>query len=190
MSHKVEIAPTGRASCRGCKQAITKGTPRFGEEFPSPYSEEGGLSYRYWHLPCAATKMANELAPALAAFEGELPGDVARAEIEALVREHMKPEMPYAEHAPNGRARCRACDESIGKGELRVAFERTFEGPMGTQKGAAYAHARCLAKYLEREKEYGREAPAAVDLLATVEKHSADKLAPEDLAALRAGLGL
>ena len=188
MSHKVEIAPTGRASCRGCKQAIAKGTPRFGEEFRNPYSEESGLSYRYWHLACAATKMANELAPALAAYEGEL-GDVARAEIEALVREHMKPEMPFAEHAPNARARCRACDETIPKGDLRVAFERVFEGPMGPQKGAAYAHARCLAKYLEREKEFGREAPAPADLLATIERHSGGKLAPEDLTALREGLG-
>jgi hypothetical protein len=186
MSHKVEIAPTGRASCRGCKQSIAKGTPRFGEEFRNPYSEEGGLSYRYWHLPCAATKMANELAPALAAYEGELEG---RAEVDALVREHMKPEMPFAERAPNGRARCRACDESIAKGELRVAFERMFEGPMGPQKGAAYAHARCLAKYLEREKEFGRETPAPADLLATVERNSGGKLAPEDLAALREGLG-
>jgi poly [ADP-ribose] polymerase 1 len=187
MSHKVEIAPTGRASCRGCKQAIAKGTPRFAEEFRSPYSEEGGLSYRYWHLPCAGTKAANELAPALAAYEGELEG---RAEIEALVREHIKPEMPFAEHAPNGRARCRACDESIAKGELRVAFERTFEGPMGPQKGAGYAHARCLAKYLEREKSSGRDAPAPADLLATVQRHSGGKLAPEDLAAMREGLGL
>jgi hypothetical protein len=187
MSHKVEIAPTGRASCRGCKQVIAKGTPRFGEEFRNPYSEEGGLSYRYWHLPCAATKMANELAPALAEFGGELAG---RAEIEALVREHMKPEMPFAEHAPNGRARCRACDESIAKGELRVAFERMFEGPMGPQRGVAYAHARCLSKYLEREKEFGRETPAPADLLVTVESHSAGKLAAEALAALRAGLGM
>jgi hypothetical protein len=187
MSHKVEIAPTGRASCRGCKKTIAKGTPRFAEEFQSPYSEDGGLSHRYWHLPCAATKMANELAPALAAYEGELEG---RAEVEALVREHMRPEMPFGEHAPNGRARCRACDESIGKGELRVAFERLFEGPMGPQKGAAYAHARCLAKYLEREKSFGREAPAPADLLAAIEQHSAGKLAPEDLAAVREGLGL
>lgn len=189
MSHKVEIAPTGRASCRGCKQPIAKGTPRFGEEFRNPYSEDGGLSHRYWHLPCAATKMANELAPALAAYDGELPGDVARAEVEALVREHLKPEMPYAEHAPNGRARCRACDESITKGELRVAFERTFEGPMGPQKGAAYAHARCLARYLEREKELAREVLPAAELMATLEQHSGGKLTPEDLAALRGGLG-
>ncbi|HEX8793161.1 MAG TPA: PARP-type zinc finger-containing protein [Polyangiaceae bacterium] len=144
------------------------------------------MSYRYWHLACAATKVANELAPALAAYEGELEG---RAEVEALVREHMKPEMPFAEHAPNGRARCRGCDETIPKGELRVAFERMFEGPAGPQKAAAYAHARCLAKYLEREKEAGREAPAPSDLLATVERHSGEKLAPEDLAALREGLG-
>jgi hypothetical protein len=96
--------------------------------------------------------------------------------------------MPYAEHAPNGRARCRACDESIGKGELRVAFERVFEGPMGPQKGPAYAHARCLARYLEREKEREREAVDPPELLRQIEAHS--RLGPEDLTAVRTALGL
>src|SRR5579883_825130 len=125
MGHKIDVAPTGRASCRGCKKAIDKGTVRFGEESTNPYSEEGGTSYRYWHLACAATKIANELAPVLAAYTEPVED---RAGIEALVAQHMRPELPFAEHAPNGRARCRACDQSIAKGELRVAFERTFEG--------------------------------------------------------------
>jgi hypothetical protein len=47
---------------------------------------------------------------------------------------------------------------TIKKGEWRVAFERTFDSPMGPQKGAAYAHTRCLGRYLEREVERGREA--------------------------------
>jgi hypothetical protein len=183
MPHRVEPSPTGRARCRGCKQAVEKGGLRFAEEFANPYSDEGGLSFRYWHLACAAGKIANELEPALAAYEGDVPD---RAAIEALIAEHRKPTMPYAERAPNGRARCRACDESIAKGELRVAFERMFEGPMGLQKGATYAHAHCLARYLEREKEHGREAPRPADLLRELEAHST--LSPEDGAKLREAL--
>jgi len=190
MSHKIEIAPTGRASCRGCKGTIVKGATRFCEEFANPYSEDGGMSFRYWHLACAATKLANELSPALAAYEPAL-GD--RASIEALIAEHLRPPMPHAERAPNGRARCRACDESIAKGELRVAFERTFDGPMGPQKGAAHAHARCLQKYLEREKERGHEAVEPHELLGQIEAHSLQGAHPtvtaDDLTALRAALG-
>jgi hypothetical protein len=183
MPHKVELAPTGRASCRGCKQPLEKGKIRFAEEFANAYSEDGGMSFRYWHLACAATKLANELAPALSAYEGEVED---RATIEALVAEHAKPPMPFAEHAKNGRAKCRACDETIAKGELRVAFERTFEGPMGPQKGAAYSHVKCLRRYLEREVERGQEATPPGVLLAQLEAHA--QLAPEDLAAIRQAL--
>jgi hypothetical protein len=191
MSHKIEIAPTGRASCRGCKETIVKGVPRFGEEFANAYSEDGGMSHRYWHLACAATKLANELAPVLAAYEAPLED---RASIEALIAEHMRPPMPHAEHAPNGRARCRACDESILKAELRVAFERTFDGPMGPQKGAAYVHARCLPKYVEREKEQGRDVVEPPELFRQIEAHSAvaagTKVTADDLTAVRSALGL
>ena len=191
MSHKIEIAPTGRASCRGCKETIVKGAPRFCEEFANPYSEDGGMSFRYWHVACAATKLANELSPVLAAYEPALED---RASIEALIAEHLRPPMPYAEHAPNGRAKCRACDESIAKGEIRVAFERTFEGPMGPQKGAAYAHARCLSVYLEREKEQGREAAEPQELFRQIGVNTAQgantKVTADDLTALRAAMGL
>ena len=191
MSHKIEVAPTGRASCRGCKETIVKGGPRFCEEFANPYSEGGGMSFRYWHLACAATKLANELAPVLGAYE---PALEHRASIEALIAEHLRPPMPHAEHAPNGRARCRACDESIAKGELRVAFERTFDGPMGPQKGAAYTHARCLPRYLEREKERGGEAVEPQELFRQIEAHSvrgaSAKVDAEDLAAVRTALAL
>jgi len=155
MSHKIEPAPTGRAACRGCKEAIAKGALRFAEEFQNAYSDDGGKSFRYWHLSCAATRLANEVGEALAAYDGPIE---EREAIEELVRAHARPEMPYAERAGSGRARCRACDAMIKKGELRVAFERVFESPMGPTKGAAYAHPRCVARYLEREVERGREA--------------------------------
>ena len=156
MPHRIEPAPSARARCRGCKEAIAKGSVRFAEEFQNPFSEDGGMGMRYWHLPCAATKLANEVGAALAGYDGPIED---REAIEALVQEHTRPEMPYAERAGTGRASCRACDTTIKKGELRVAFERVYESPMGPQKGAAYAHPQCVARYLERERERGREAP-------------------------------
>jgi hypothetical protein len=177
MAHKIEVAPSGRAACRGCKQPIAKGEPRFAEEFPNQFADDGGMSFRYWHLACAASKLANELQAALAAYEGAIEN---RASIDALVAEHLRPPMPYAELASTGRARCRACDEGIAKGALRVAFERTIDSPMGPQKAAAYAHPACLASHLAREKERGREAPELEETLRLVRAHS--KLSEKDLA--------
>jgi Poly(ADP-ribose) polymerase and DNA-Ligase Zn-finger region len=179
MAHKIEIALSGRASCRGCKKTLAKGELRFGEEFQNPYSEDGSMGYRYWHLACAATKLANELRQALAAFDADGGAVPDREALDALVSSHLRPEMPHAERAPNGRAHCKGCDEAVKKGDLRVAFERVFEGPMGPQKGAAYVHARCVIRYLERETERGREAEDAD----AVRQHVLDnsKLEPADL---------
>jgi hypothetical protein len=169
MPHRIEPAPSGRAGCRGCKAPIAKGALRFAEEFQSPYSEDGGPAFRYWHLPCAAEKLANEVSAALTGYDGQVDD---RASIEATIAAHLRPEMPYAERAGTGRARCRACDLTIKKGELRVAFERVFDSPMGPQKGAAYAHVKCVPVYLEREKERGRDALALGELVRLVLAHS------------------
>jgi poly(ADP-ribose) polymerase-like protein len=184
MAHRIEAAPSGRATCRGCKQPIGKGCLRFAEEFQNPYSEEGGASFRYWHLPCAATKLANELAAALATFEGDVED---RGALEQTLQQHLRPEMPFAERAPNGRARCRACDTALKKGELRLAFERMFESPMGPQKAAAYAHPGCLGAYLDRERERGRAAPERAEAERLVLEHS--RLSADDVASLKAELG-
>ena len=39
---------------------------------------------------------------------------------------------------------------------------------MGPQKGAAYAHTKCLARYLDRERERGREAPDRDEAIKTI----------------------
>jgi poly [ADP-ribose] polymerase len=178
--HKIEPAPTGRAACRGCKQSIAKGELRFAEEFQSPYAGEGGPSFRYWHVTCAARKLANEVGAALKSYDGPVDD---RDSMEALVREHVRPEIPYAEHAANGRARCRACDAAIKKGEMRIAFERVYESPMGPQKGAAYAHPKCLSRYLEREREHGRESSSRDEVAQRVLANS--KLPQGDLDVVR-----
>ena len=178
MAHLVEVAKTGRATCRGCGEKVEKGALRFGEEVPNVFAEEGGISHRYWHLACAAKKMANELRVALQSFEGEVP---ERAALDALIAEHTHPDYPYAERAPNGRARCRVCQEGIKKEQLRVVFERVFDAGMGLTRSAGYLHPACTMRYGDAEK-LGREA-----LDAALRAHS--KLSEADLQEVAKALG-
>lgn len=158
MAHLVEVAKTGRATCRGCGAKVEKGVLRFGEEVPNVFAEEGGTAHRYWHLVCAAKKMANELRDTLQSFADEVP---ERAALDALIAEHVHPDYPYAERAPNGRARCRVCQEGIKKDQLRVVFERAFDAGMGMTRSAGYMHAACTMRYGDAEK-LGREALSAM----------------------------
>ncbi|HEY8087518.1 MAG TPA: hypothetical protein VIF09_06735, partial [Polyangiaceae bacterium] len=103
--------------------------------------------------------------------------------------QHLRPPTPYVERATNGRARCRGCDVNIAKGELRMAFERAFDGPMGPQTGTAYTHASCLPQHLEREREHGRAVEAA-ELYRQLEANSNATASAEDMGAVRQALGL
>ncbi len=151
MAHTIEVAKSGRAGCRTCRNPIAKGELRFGEESANAFGEPGDMSYRWHHLKCAATKLPDELKSALATFEGEIPD---REELDTLMAEavaNKPPPFPYADRAPTGRARCQACGEAIAKGALRVAIERELDRGMGATKGAGYLHPACAAAYIEEQ---------------------------------------
>jgi len=151
MAHTIEIAKSGRATCRSCRTAIPKGELRFGEEMPSQFGELGDTTFRWHHLKCAAAKLPTELRGALAAFEGEVPG---RDELETTMVEaeaNKPPPFPYADKAPTGRATCQGCGEKIPKDAIRVAFERDLDRGMGPTKGAGYLHPACAAAYIESQ---------------------------------------
>lgn len=177
MAHTIEVAKSARSTCRGCREKIAKDVLRFGEEVPNLFSEEGGTTFRWWHLGCAASKgkLANEVRDALKSFPGEVPD---RDKLDAVIQENLHADYPYAERAPNGRARCRVCSETLEKGSIRVAFERVVETGMGMQRGAGYVHSTCTLGY-EDARKIGKDA-----LLASVTAHS--KLSPEDAAKLAA----
>ncbi|HBQ09998.1 MAG TPA: hypothetical protein DEF51_02005, partial [Myxococcales bacterium] len=78
MSDKIEAAKSSRSACRQCGEKIQKGTLRFGEEYESEY----GLSFRWYHLPCAAEKLPALLKKTLEGFDGEVP---ERDAIEAIL---------------------------------------------------------------------------------------------------------
>jgi poly [ADP-ribose] polymerase len=169
MAEMIELAKTGRARCRSCRQSIAKGTLRFGEEQPSAFAE--GMQWVWHHLTCAATKKPVHVRSALAAFGGEVP---ERAELETLLAEADKTAtaFPYAERASTGRSKCLQCREPIEKGTLRVATEREVELGGMARPGAGYLHPKCAGEYLEEE-----------DLPAALRKNSRG-LSDADVAAL------
>ena len=171
MAETIEVAKTGRARCRACKQPIEKGALRFGEEQPSAFSDEMQMAWH--HLACAARKKPAAVREALSQFTGEVPG---RDEIEKLLAEADETAVafPHAERAPTGRSSCLQCHEPIAKGALRVAVEREVDVAGMARMGAGYLHPGCAAEYTGTD-----------DLLALLLKNS-PKLGDEDREELRA----
>ena len=175
MSHTIEPAKSGRASCRTCRSPIAKGELRLGVEVPNAFSE-GELTYQWHHLLCGAKKQQGPLKEAMAAWAGEIPN---RAELEAELAKAPagKPgTFPYAERASTGRAKCKQCDEPLAKGELRVAVEVEVDTGSFVRKGPGYLHPACAVAYTGQD-----------DLFAQVKKNSAG-LDAEALAELEAAM--
>jgi hypothetical protein len=173
MSDTIEAAPTGRASCRRCREKIEKGELRFGERIPSAYGE--GEQTLWYHLRCAAERLPAKLEVALAAHDGDVPG---REELFTVIEGGKQNEKLAAvqkvDHAPTARAHCQHCHEAIPKGELRVGVDRDQEGMMPT---ISYLHVRCAPAYLGEAGLKDKLLRAGHDLSA------------EDQAALRKALG-
>src|SRR5262245_25547288 len=140
MAEMVEVAKTGRARCRTCRQPIEKGSLRYGEEQPSAFAE--GMQWMWHHLACAAKKKPAAVRSALAAYTGDVPDrealeqTLAEADRTAVV-------FPYAERASTGRSTCIECRKPIEKGTLRVATEREIETGGMARAGAGYLHPAC-----------------------------------------------
>ncbi len=148
MAHVVEVAKSGRAGCRSCRKPIAKGELRFGEETVNAFAD-GDMTYRWHHIKCAATKLAEELKDALTRYDADVPD---RAEIDDLMAKAVAskpPPLPHADKAPTSRAKCLGCAEPVEKGTLRVAIEREIERGMTVTKGVGYLHPKCAAASVE-----------------------------------------
>lgn len=185
MADVIEVAKSGRASCRTCKNAIAKGELRFGEEVVNQFSGEGDTTHRWHHMKCAAEKLPHKLKDAMDAYQGEIP---ERAEIEKAIEESAKKQkgksdaFPYADVAPTGRAKCIQCRAPIEKGAVRIAVEREIEVGMTTTMGAGYLHPSCVKPWVEASGKTTLE-----DLLAGVRKHTT-AFSGEELEELLSGI--
>ena len=139
----IQPAPTGRAKCKGCGNAIAKAELRFGETGPNSFGE--GEATSWFHLACGALMRPEKLLPVLEASTDEVRERAWLGETARFGVEHRRlPRLVRAERASSGRAHCRSCRELIGKGEWRFALQKFEEGranPIGT------IHASCAEAY-------------------------------------------
>jgi hypothetical protein len=178
MAHIIEVAKTGRASCRTCKKSIAKGELRLGEEVPNAFAA-GETTHQWHHLPCAAKKKAAVLTLALESTDVEVPDKEALLNEAAAHKKGDKPAaFPYAERAKTGRSMCLLCSEAIEKGTLRVAVEREVDTGMFVTKGPGYLHSTCALGWLA-----DNGGPDRAGLLAAVKSNST-ALEAGDVAAL------
>ena len=146
----IEISPSSRAQCRGCKKKIDKGELRFAESYMLPGTDQEGK--RYFHLKCAAEKAGAGLQEAMNGYEGEIPDKAGLEELikKAPPKKGGKPtKFPSADRAPTGRAKCIQCSEAIEKDSWRVAIEREIDTGTFMTKGAGYLHPGCALEWVQ-----------------------------------------
>jgi hypothetical protein len=152
MPHVFEIAPTGRAKCRGCGSAIAKGELRFGEKLPNPFGD--GEMTLWFHPECGALKRPESYLEAVAETAPEVP---YAARLEAAAREgaaHRRlPRIDGAQRSPSGRAKCRHCREVIPKDAWRIQLVFFQDGRF---EPAGAIHAGCCGAYFETADVLGR----------------------------------
>ncbi|HEX6275672.1 MAG TPA: hypothetical protein VFZ53_21675 [Polyangiaceae bacterium] len=185
MPDQIEAAPTGRAKCRGCGNAIGKGELRFGEALPNPFGE--GDAMFWFHLACGACMRPEKFGPALETQPAPPPdAEWLKHAAEQGLAHHRLPRLKTVERAPSGRATCRSCREVIDKGAWRFALQMFEEGrfsPIGS------IHVECAKAYFETKDVLDRvrkltpalgDADAAeITRLLDIEKPGAPKAADE-----------
>lgn len=145
MPHAFEIAPTGRAKCRGCGEPIAKGELRFGERFPNPYGD--GEATLWFHPRCGALKRPEPFLEALQTTETTVEArDEMKRIAEFGVAHRRLPRLNGAGRAPSGRARCRSCREAIAKDLWRISLVFYEEGRF---EPSGFIHASCAKDYFD-----------------------------------------
>lgn len=143
MPHVFEVAPTGRAKCRGCGRVIEKGSLRFGERLPNPFGE--GEMTLWFHPRCAAYKRPEPMIEGLRDSD-ETPTD--RDSLEATARAAMAHRrlvrVDGAERATSGQAKCRSCRERIERGTWRIRLAFFEEGRFSP---GGFVHIACHPAY-------------------------------------------
>jgi hypothetical protein len=145
MPHVLEPASSGRAKCRGCKQAIAKGELRFGEALPNPFGE--GEVTHWFHPACAAYKRPEPLLEALR--ESDTPDREALERIaNASIAQPRLQRIDGAERAPSGQAKCRHCHQPIERGTWRIRLVFHEEGNFSA---GGFVHLACRKDYFEAD---------------------------------------
>ena len=145
MPHVFEVAPTGRAKCRGCGRAIEKGVLRFGERLPNPFGE--GEMTLWFHPRCAAYKRPDALLEGLRdSAETPPDGDSLEDAANTALAHRRLVRVDGAERATSGQAKCRHCRERIERGAWRIRLAFFEEGRFSP---GGFVHIACHPAYFE-----------------------------------------
>lgn len=148
-NHAFEPAPSGRARCRACGQAIAKAEVRFGEKLANPFAD-GDMTV-WFHPRCAALRRPEPLLQALSRPDASAaPADrgALQQTAEATLAHPKLQRIDGAERAPTAQAKCRHCHEPIPRAEWRVKLAFWEEGRF-TPGG--FIHLRCGRDYFDAE---------------------------------------
>jgi hypothetical protein len=145
VTHVFEAAPTGRARCRGCGQAIAKGEIRFGERIPNPFAE--GEATLWFHPLCGAYKRPESMLEALEQSRASAPdADALERAARGNAAQRRLQRIDGAERSPSGQAKCRQCHQPIAKGEWRIRLVFYEEGRFSP---SGFVHLGCRKEYFE-----------------------------------------
>jgi len=149
MAHTIERAPTGRAKCRACKQALVKDELRMGEETSNAFG--AGTAMHWYHLACGARQRPEAFVAAWQDFEPLCDVANVKAQGTTLLQTAELGKVYYRlqrfvriERASSGRARCQGCRKLIEKGALRFVLQRIEDGMVA---GAGFTHLDCAHAY-------------------------------------------
>lgn len=137
---------------------------------------DGAPTHVWHHLACGAAKRPEALESALSTYDGDVPDKEALLASAKEALSKQKPKVPFAERASTGRSKCMSCEESIAKGDLRIAVEREVDTGSFVTKSAGFLHLSCASMFV-----------GDPDLLDDVKAHSRG-LSAEDVAEIEEAL--
>ncbi len=177
----IEGARSSRSRCKTCRKKIDKGALRIGILIEGPY----GTGYMWHHLKCAARRRFDDVEEAYAqeAWKEAKEPPKRLPEIEKLREEAAKAEerrenrktIPWVEHDPSGRAKCKQCGEPMEKGSLRVVLGKEVEFGGQVRLGPMNVHPACVAEALNAE-DCGTEAAGLADALRANSQIAGDEI--------------
>ncbi len=125
----IELAKSGRASCRTCRRKIVKEEIRIGIPYTFTRPDGGTItSFGYYHVDCAPRNKIETILEVLVS-SSEINSDnklkiskslEKRKKEDTQLRDNAK-RRPFLEQSKSSRGACKICEKKITKGDLRVA---------------------------------------------------------------------
>ncbi|KZC08363.1 PREDICTED: poly [ADP-ribose] polymerase [Dufourea novaeangliae] len=184
LPYSVEYAKSSRASCQNCKNSIQKDSLRLAVVVQSPVHD--GTIPKWYHPHCFFIKQRPKSIADIANFDNIRWED--QKDIKEKIEESLKlPALPagkgrkrassanntgptkdyLVQYAKSNKSTCKACEEKIVQGEIRVS-KKDFESEHGKRYGGIdrWHHLDCFVKVREEFEFYagGDALPGIKDL--------------------------